>query len=144
MSSVCRSTNLLYPPFLLEMNKGIAKAREAGHEVHMFETFRTPERQDALYMQGRGTNGRIVTYSKGWQSWHQYGVAADIALKKNGQWSWDFSPSLISHYFAGLNIKWGGSQDGPHYQWLQLPPIRVARDLVEKGGVLAFWQTLGS
>lgn len=141
MTSVCRSTNLLYPPFLVAMNKGIEKARAAGHDIHIFETFRTPERQDSLYLQGRSIGGRIVTYSKGWQSWHQYGVAADIALKKDGQWSWDFSPSMISHYFRDL-VKWGGDHDGPHYQWLKLPLIRQAKALVDKNGILAFWQTL--
>jgi hypothetical protein len=144
MTAVCRSSNVVYPPFLAEMQKGIMACRDAGHEVHIFETFRTPERQDALYAQGRSTNGRIVTHARGWESWHQFGVAADIAIKKRGIWSWDFSPQLISHYFAPYDLTWGGDADGPHYQWKKLPLIKKAKEIVDKNGVLAFWQTLES
>jgi peptidoglycan L-alanyl-D-glutamate endopeptidase CwlK len=55
----------------------------------VYETYRTPERQDYLFAQGRTHPGKIVTYARSWESFHQYGLAVDMAFKVNGQWTWD-------------------------------------------------------
>jgi D-alanyl-D-alanine dipeptidase len=143
ITSILRDERLLLPPFLHELNQGIALARADGHPVRIFETYRTPARQHKLWEQGRETKGPIVTQSRAWQSWHQYGVAADIALFKDGKWSWAFDPAKMARYFEGLNIKWGGANDGPHYQYSKLPLISAAQAIVaENNGILAFWATL--
>jgi peptidoglycan L-alanyl-D-glutamate endopeptidase CwlK len=142
--AIYRSINLLYPPFAEELSKGLVKARQAGYDLHVFETYRTPRRQDILFGQGRnGTTGQIVTNARGWHSWHQFGVAADVALFKDGKWSWDFSPEVISKFFSTPVIKWGGAKDGPHYEWAKLPYMHEARRIARDGdGLLAFWATL--
>lgn len=96
------STNLLYPPFLKKMEAGLERCRKAGFDMHPFETYRSVARQFNLYSQGRTTPGPIVTYSKPGDSWHHYGVAMDIALKKDGKWSWDFDPKKISEFFPDV------------------------------------------
>lgn len=60
-------------------------------------TLRTFAEQDALYAQGRTKPGSIVTYAKGGQSYHNFGLAVDIVLiadlDGNGSYesaSWDF------------------------------------------------------
>lgn len=47
----------------------------------IFETIRSPERQDELHAQGRS---RAAAY----QSAHQYGLAADIVFNDGGVWTW--------------------------------------------------------
>ena len=60
-------------------------------------TLRTFAEQDNLYAQGRTKPGPVVTYAKGGQSYHNYGLAIDIVLivdtDGNGSYetaSWDF------------------------------------------------------
>lgn len=55
----------------------------------LFEGFRSPQRQQYLYAQGRTAPGSIVTRARPWLSNHQYGVAADFVLFEKGRWSWD-------------------------------------------------------
>jgi peptidoglycan LD-endopeptidase CwlK len=55
----------------------------------VFETYRSPVRQDWLYQQGRKRPGAIVTYAQAWTSYHQYGLAADFVLWINNAWSWN-------------------------------------------------------
>ncbi|WP_295525891.1 M15 family metallopeptidase [uncultured Pseudacidovorax sp.] len=57
----------------------------------LFEGFRSPQRQQQLYAQGRAVPGPIVTYAQPWESFHQFGLAVDFVLFENGQWSWDDS-----------------------------------------------------
>lgn len=57
----------------------------------LFEGFRTPQRQQYLYAQGRTRSGAIVTNAPPWSSHHQYGVAGDFVLFIDGNWSWDDS-----------------------------------------------------
>ncbi len=55
----------------------------------LFEGFRSPQRQQHLYSQGRTRPGSIVSRARPWQSFHQYGVAGDFVLYERGRWSWD-------------------------------------------------------
>jgi peptidoglycan L-alanyl-D-glutamate endopeptidase CwlK len=57
----------------------------------VFEAFRSPQRQQYLYEQGRTRPGMKVTNAQPWTSYHQYGLAADFVLFQGGQWSWDRS-----------------------------------------------------
>lgn len=62
-----------------------------GVPFRLFEGYRSPQRQQYLYEQGRSRPGRIVTKAKPWTSYHQYGLAGDFVLYENGKWSWDTS-----------------------------------------------------
>lgn len=46
-----------------------------------FETYRSPEDQDALHLKG-------TTKARAWQSAHQWGLAADFVPWVSGNWSW--------------------------------------------------------
>jgi hypothetical protein len=75
---------------LWELEKAIAGA---GLPLQVFETGRSPQRQSELYAQGRvsgiGTGGKYVTRAKPWQSFHQFGMAADYVFNVDGKWTWD-------------------------------------------------------
>nr|WP_285817247.1 M15 family metallopeptidase [Janthinobacterium kumbetense] len=51
-----------------------------GYEMALLEGYRSPERQDMLA--GMGPN---VSNAAAFQSWHQYGLAADCAFLRNGK-----------------------------------------------------------
>jgi peptidoglycan L-alanyl-D-glutamate endopeptidase CwlK len=51
-----------------------------GYEMAILEGYRSPARQDALAALGPG-----VTNARSWQSWHQYGLAADCAFVRGGK-----------------------------------------------------------
>jgi len=138
---ICRSLNLLYPPFKYALLEGIDRANKDGLPLAVFETYRSPERQADLFKQGRTVPGRIVTKAMRWMSWHQYGVAADVALLKDGQWSWDFDPLAITKYFDGLPVR-SVRGDGPHWEWAKLPTIQEAQKLVQDTCLLNLWELL--
>lgn len=60
-----------------------------GLPFRIFESFRSPQRQAWLYAQGRTRSGQIVTRAEPWESYHQYGLAADFVLWLDGRWSWN-------------------------------------------------------
>jgi peptidoglycan L-alanyl-D-glutamate endopeptidase CwlK len=87
--------------------------------------------QDRLYKKVRTTDGNIVTNTKGGESYHNYGLAVDFALKtafvnviwdmkydgnKNGKSDWKEVVELAK----GLGLEWGGDwtqfKDYPHVQ----------------------------
>lgn len=91
-----------------------------GYPMRIVEGYRSIERQNKLYSQGRSTNGLIVTNAKGGESLHNYGVAVDLVFKKEGynatirQWE-TFGVIAEKHGF-----EWGGRWknfiDKPHIE----------------------------
>ena len=107
-----------------------------GHVRFSF-TYRTNEKQDALYAQGRTKPGSKVTNAKGGSSYHNYGLAIDIAfiVDTNGDGtyetsSWDIKKDWdndkVSDWTECVKIfqkhgwEWGGNwvtfKDLPHFQ----------------------------
>ncbi len=78
----------LHPLVRQAITATVAELNQAGAPFQVFEAFRTPERQAYLYAQGRTRPGGIVTNAQAWQSYHQYGLAADLVLFRDGAWSW--------------------------------------------------------
>jgi hypothetical protein len=52
---------------------------ETGHDVKVTETYRSQERQDALFAQGRDAAGPVVTWTR--SSKHTQGRAVDVVLQ---------------------------------------------------------------
>lgn len=88
-----RDMRRLHPVVRQAVESTVAALNSSGIPFRVFEGFRTPERQRWLFAQGRTRPGSIVTKAKPWQSMHQYGLAVDLVLFDNGQWSWDDSGS---------------------------------------------------
>lgn len=81
----------LHPDFRWRAEKLVSALESEKIPFRLFEGFRTPQRQRELYAQGRTTPGGIVTKAKPWQSYHQYGLAADFVLHIDDKWNWDDS-----------------------------------------------------
>ncbi|MCR5888336.1 M15 family metallopeptidase [Hymenobacter sp. J193] len=100
--------------------------RLAGWPI-ITECYRSPERQNQLYAQGRSKPGVIVTYKRGGQSNHNLGPptpALDVAfLLADASVSW--SGLLLSKFArlmkaADARVVWGGDwvtfKDRPHFE----------------------------
>lgn len=80
---------LLHPAIRAAVDKVLATLSAQKIPLFVFEAWRSPARQHYLYAQGRTTPGKIVTYQDAWGSYHQYGLAVDLAFGGPGKWTWD-------------------------------------------------------
>jgi len=92
-----------------------------GREPVVIETYRSQERQDALYAQGRTADGHIVTWTR--NSKHTQRLAVDIGFSKTGRAGWWDAPEKAWKYYAHLARKHGlvagydfKNRDRPHIQ----------------------------
>lgn len=122
----------LHPKVKQASQKLIAISLQKGIKVKIIAGFRSQERQNELYAQGRTTPGKIVTHAKAGQSFHNYGLAIDFALMdpKTNELSWntkaDHNHNGISDWnevvkeAKKLGFEWGGDwenfKDMPHLE----------------------------
>jgi peptidoglycan LD-endopeptidase CwlK len=64
--------------------KLIEAAAQEGINITLVQGNRTNAEQDAIYAQGRTTPGPIVSNTKGGESWHNFGLAFDVAIISSG------------------------------------------------------------
>lgn len=81
-----------------------------GYDMTLLEGYRSPQRQDALAALGAGVTGAAA-----FQSWHQYGLAADCAFIRDGrlviseQDPWAMRGyQLYGEVAESLGLTWGG------------------------------------
>lgn len=103
----------LHPVVKQNVQKLQTITRKKGIQMVITEDVRTKKSQDLLYDQGRNTNGSIVTQARGGESYHNYGLAIDFALK-------DKTDSII------WDMKYDGNQSGKP-DWLEV--VAIAKDL---------------
>ena len=97
-----------------------------GEPIQVYSGFRSFEKQDSLYAQGRTTPGAIVTYAKGGQSNHNSGRAIDVAPVLDGAIKVELPPaSAVVGIAKALGFEWGGDWtvriDLPHFQMPSRP-----------------------
>lgn len=68
------------PDFVDRINAMIQQLRSEGFDVRVIAGFRTFSQQQERFEQGRIQTGAIVTEREAGHSWHNYGLAVDIAL----------------------------------------------------------------
>ncbi|TCN27756.1 M15 family metallopeptidase [Mesobacillus foraminis] len=108
----------------------IQQSAGKGIEIIITDGFRSHHEQDRLYEKGRSTQGNIVTHAKGGESFHNFGLAIDFAIKANGQAIWDMGYDgngngqsdwmEVVEIAKELGFEWGGDwkhfKDYPHLQ----------------------------
>lgn len=133
----------LEPNFKTKIVELIIDAKKYGLDVDIFSGYRSYADQTILY--DKRVNGRRVTNARAGESWHNFGLAADIVFKKNGQWTWSESMewAKLGKIGKSLGLEWGGDWrkivDRPHFQFTNGLKISQARDLYDNGGLLAVW-----
>ncbi len=111
LASASRNWGLLHPDFnqrLLLVFK-IMKEKH-GYDMAILEGYRSPARQDLL-----ASMGGAVTNARAFQSWHQYGLAADCAFLRDGKlvisekdpWAMR-GYQLYGEVAESLGMTWGG------------------------------------
>jgi peptidoglycan L-alanyl-D-glutamate endopeptidase CwlK len=83
-----RSLDELHPSARIRVDAFLQVCHEEGIDILVTSTYRDHESQNALYNQGRGTLGKIVTNARGGFSWHNYRCAIDIVPLRNGKPVW--------------------------------------------------------
>ncbi|WP_338541194.1 M15 family metallopeptidase [Paenibacillus tundrae] len=109
----------------------VRKAARRGIDVVITHGYRSIEEQDALFDQGRSSTGNIVTNARGGESYHNYGLAIDFALRTpQGEIVWDMERDdngngepdwmEVVTIAKDLGFTWGGDwanfPDYPHLQ----------------------------
>jgi len=103
-------------------------AAAAGIPLVVTSATRTAAEQDRLYAQGRTTPGPIVTEVRAGGSYHNFGLAADVALLGPDGPTWPEDDALWSRIGAigkSLGLTWGGTfptPDRPHFE-LRIPGV---------------------
>lgn len=81
---------------------------------------RTFDEQAAIYAKGRTAPGPVVSNAKPGYSFHNYGLAIDIAELKDGKISWAVKYEQFKPISDKYKLKWGGTfkslVDKPHYE----------------------------
>jgi len=94
MHAVEKALAQLSPEFRDRLQRVMDRMKsEYGHSVSVVETVRSQARQDALFAQGRTTDGPIVTWTT--NSKHVQGLAADVMV--DGMWN---NPAGYAHLAA--------------------------------------------
>lgn len=121
----------LHPIVTERVSKLMEQTAERGITIVITDDFRSVEEQDQLYQKGRTSNGNIVTYAKGGESYHNFGLAVDFALQTpSGEIIWDLKYDGNGNNVADwmevvetakvLGFQWGGDwvgfKDYPHLQ----------------------------
>lgn len=111
--------------------------QQHGYRMVLVEGFRSAQRQAEL-----AAKGGSVTRAGAGQSCHQYGMAVDSALYRDGKLQWDMrDPWVRRGYFLygelaqQVGLEWGGSwrsiKDYVHLEWKA--PCREARRAARAG-----------
>ena len=109
------------------INNEILKGRA---KVRITQTLRTNKEQNDLFALGRTAPGKIVTFARGGDSFHNYGLAFDICLIIDGkEASWDtkadYDKDGVADWMEVVQVfkvhgwTWGGDwkfSDMPHFQ----------------------------
>jgi len=120
----------LHPRVEEYKDKLVAQTAERGIEIAITEGHRSVESQNELYARGRSEEGQVVTHAKGGESYHNYGLAIDFALKTDNGVVWDMERDgngngksdwmEVVAIAKDLGFEWGGDwsnfKDYPHLQ----------------------------
>lgn len=144
-TKVNRNLDDLAPFFSQRLQDAIEECQCQGLPIYFFEGYRSPERQDWLFEQGRTRPGRIVTKARAYQSWHQYGIAADLCFKYNGKWAWNKDDPWdkvheVFHDFGFETLNF----EKAHVQIIGNLSLARAARITEEHGLMVLWSIIES
>lgn len=145
MSLSDRKLATVHPILAIRARALLALGANAGSSLLVTQGLRTWEEQDALYAKGRTVapigKQYIVTNAKGGQSYHNFGLAFDVAvLDAAGKLDWDTSHPgwvLAGRLGKSVGLEWGGDwksfRDLPHFQFTGGLSLATCRELFPQG-----------
>lgn len=118
VTKTCRDLKELTPNAKVACEMFLEECKKQGLNVLITETYRSQERQNYLYEQGRTRAGKVVTWTK--SSRHTSRRAWDVCKNIKGQ---EYSDSAFFKKCGAiakkLGITWGGTwstPDTPHFE----------------------------
>ena len=144
LASLNRKARAQFEAFLAAAQPILAKH---GVQAEVISGLRSWAQQAALYAQGRTKPGRIVTKARPGSSWHNYGLAIDLALFRAGVYLDEKNPRLADQVYRDLGslaksmgIEWAGEwksfPETPHFQFRPgIPTIAAARERLVSSGM---------
>ena len=111
IASASRDWGLMQPQYMQRLLMAFKIMKEKyGYDMAILEGYRSPERQNLLAKMGSS-----VTNAAAFQSWHQYGLAADCAFLRDGKivvtekdpWAMR-GYQLYGEVAESLGLTWGG------------------------------------
>ena len=139
MSTTVRDIGELLPVAQTACRLFLEKCQEAGLDVFVTETYRSQERQNELYEQGRTKPGHIVTWTK--NSRHTSRLAWDIAVNPPKALYDVGTLEAAGAVAAGIGITWDGAwitPDRPHFE------VTADWKAPEEEGKTMYYQTVDS
>lgn len=115
--------DLLEPSMRSRVLQLLAAARVAGHELMVYETYRSPGRQEALFERG-ATKLHTVGV-------HAYGLACDLVKWVDGEPSWKGDFSFLGTLAKTFGLIWGGDWGRPGERHSFVDAVHVQRIRVE-------------
>jgi peptidoglycan L-alanyl-D-glutamate endopeptidase CwlK len=144
LTSANRDVSLLHPLMRAKAASVLQDCIAEGLPIRLFEGWRSPVRQRYLYEQGRTRPGNIITYARGWESYHQYGLASDFVGFVNGNWTWDL-PRASWNTLHDIGRSHGLEPLGFETPHLQIDDLRIG-DLMDgewpEGGDASWFDNL--
>lgn len=119
-SAELAKVNKLFPPMREAAKDFLAEAR--GINAVITSSYRSLADQKKLYAKGRTTSGKIVTNSQPGYSYHNYGMAIDMAFDDKDPWSPLHPWHRLGEIGKAHGFEWGGDwlspapRDMPHFQ----------------------------
>lgn len=142
---------LLYPGFRDELLTALnIIVQTTGMNVRLTCGFRSISDQQKVYNQGRTAPGKIVTQAEPFQTFHNYGLAADFCFRgkdpyldmtENASLIWSQVGSIASQNA----LTWGGTfkfQDKPHLENNYGLFWENCQSMVEDNGLGNLWSFL--
>lgn len=120
-----------------------------GIQIQVTQSLRPWSEQEALYAQGRTAPGSVVTNAQPGYSWHNFGLAVDVAPFDANQPDWNVNHPVWQRLVTvggslGLvsGSEWRTFPDWPHLQLtgtFGVSPDDNARYILKEGGLQAVW-----
>lgn len=139
---VLRDLGYLHPVLRERAQRAFLQLQDAVPGVCAFETWRHPDRQAYLYAKGRTSPGPKRTNAKAWQSWHQYGLAFDVAVYSRQVWSWEFPNDEVKAVMLACGLELGPPWEAAHYQLTCGLSLAEANQIQCEGGQLGVWSRI--
>lgn len=122
-------------------------------ESRVTQALRSWDEQDKLYAEGRSAPGKIVTNAPGGHSWHNFGLAVDLAIIEAGVIDWNANhPAWQRMIQVGemLGLLSGSTfrtfPDNPHFQLtgkFPISPNDEVRMIFKHVGMEGVWMEAG-
>lgn len=157
MDSVSEGRLQWVHPHLAEKIRQMAQILDGESVIlRVTQGLRTWSEQAALYAQGRTAPGKIVTNAAPGHSWHNFGLACDVApMNQAGQPDWNTShPVWQRIVYLGTSLglesgaQWRTFPDWPHFQLTGTLPVSPTEEVIQayhdsNGDLSQIWKLAG-